>query len=326
MKRIGLIGAGWVTEHHLDAYRKLSAQAQVVAIADPSEAARESRAAQYAIPRTYADAGSMLQRERLDAVDIAVPRAQHVQVCRLAADHGLPILCQKPLAPTLGEARSLACELDGRVRLMVHENWRFRPHYRKIRQWLTEEITGRTRNVIMTVLTSGLIRDSEGRMPAVERQPFFATEPRLLLMEVLIHHIDTLRYLFGDLVLGAAKLGKSNHSVRGEDRAALMLTTSQGGAVTLVGDFMAHGYPAAQFDRLEVLGETGAIRLAGTRLDLIGAHPQTHELDLDVNYQASYHAAIRHFLDRLDDGLPFETCPDDNLKTLELVERAYQSG
>jgi len=34
----------------------------------------------------------------------------------------------------------------------------------------------------------------------------------------------------------------------------------------------------------------------------------------------------RAFLARLDNGLPFETCPGDNLKTLEIVERAYENG
>jgi len=38
------------------------------------------------------------------------------------------------------------------------------------------------------------------------RQPFFATEERLLLMEVMIHHVDTLRFLLGPLALDGARL------------------------------------------------------------------------------------------------------------------------
>jgi predicted dehydrogenase len=89
---------------------------------------------------------------------------------------------------------------------------------------------------------------------------------------------------------------------------------------------MAVGYPAAQFDRLEVFGEKGTIRLSGTTLELIGTEPVTHEVDLDANYKASYRQAISHFLDCLASGAPFETSPADNLETLRLIEEAYARG
>ena len=92
-------------------------------------------------------------------------------------------------------------DVGGRVRFMVHENWRFRPHYRRIAGWLREERVGRIRTATMTLLTSGLIVDGSGRAPAIERQPMFATLERLLVMEVVIHHVDTLRFLLGPLTL-----------------------------------------------------------------------------------------------------------------------------
>ena len=49
-------------------------------------------------------------------------------------------------------------------------------------------------------------------------------------------------------------------------------------------------------------------------------------LDLAANYAASYTAAIAHFVDRLADGGPFETGPDDNLETLRIIEAAYRTG
>ncbi len=300
MIRIGLIGAGWVTQHHLDAYQNLTERVQVVAIADLSADARNARAKTYGIPKTYADAAEMIAREALDAVDIATPRATHVAMCRLAAAKRLPILCQKPLAPTYEQARALVSELPQGVRLMVHENWRFRP--------------------------SGLLPDADGRLPAAARQPFFASEERLLLMEVMIHHVDTLRFLLGSLALDGARLGHACPSVRGEDRATLMMSSPQGAAVLLTGDFMATGYPAAQFDRLEIFGEKGTIRFSGTTLELIGAEPITREIDLDVNYKASYRQTISHFLDCLASGAPFETSPADNLETLRLIEEAYARG
>jgi len=324
MLRMGLIGAGWVTQHHLNAYRQLADRVKVVAIADPDAKARNRRAEAYAIPAAYADVADMLAREKLDAVDVASPRETHVAMCELAAAKGLPILCQKPLAPNLQAAQKLVQGLPPNIRLMVHDNWRFRPHYRLIGHWLRNGDLGKIRLVLMTIFTSGLLPDAEGRLPAVERQPFFATLDRLLLMEVMIHHVDTLRFLLGPLEFKGASLGHSCPGVRGEDRATLFMTTrASGAAVMLSGDFMAKGYPTAQFDRLEIFGERGTIRLAGTTLELINGNAVTQKVDLDANYLAAYRGAIEHFLDCLASGAPFETSPADNLETMKLVEAAY---
>jgi predicted dehydrogenase len=316
-----MIGAGWVTQHHLNAYKQLSERAQVVAIADPAAEARNRRAQAYAIPTAYANAAEMLECERLDAVDIASPRETHVAMC--TASRGLAILCQKPLAPNLREAQTLVRNLPAGTRLMVHENWRFRPHYRLISQWLTAGHIGKVRQAAMTILTSGLVPDAQGRLAAVERQPFFATLDRLLLMEVMIHHIDTLRFLLGPLQLEGASLGHSCAGVRGEDRATLLMSSPSSTAVVLTGDFMARGYPAAQFDRLEIFGERGTIRFTDTTLQLVNDHPIAQSVDLDANYAASYRGAIEHFINCLASGAPFETSPADNLETLRIVEDAY---
>jgi predicted dehydrogenase len=321
--RIGLIGAGWVTKHHLDAYRAMGSRVTVVAIADPLAAAREARAAEYGIPKTYVDTPDMLAAEALDAVDIASPREFHAPHARLAASRGLAILCQKPLAPTLAEAEALVAEIGTRVPFMVHENWRFRPHYRQIRAWLDAGRIGRPVQAIMTLLTSGLVPEADGRVPALERQPMLRPLRRMLLMEVMIHHVDTLRFLLGPLALEAAALGKVSRDISGEDHATLMMTTAEGAAVVLIGNFSAHGHPPEQKDRFEILGDRGAISLEGNVLELRGAQPERLELDLAANYAASYRGAIAHFLDGLASGRIVENRAEDNLETLRIVEAAY---
>jgi predicted dehydrogenase len=176
------------------------------------------------------------------------------------------------------------------------------------------------------LLTSGLLPDANGELPALVRQPMLAGLDRMLLMEVMIHHVDTLRFLLGPLVLNAARLGRSCAAIRGEDRAALLLTAGGGAAVMLVGDFMVHGRPPQQFDDLAVHGTHGSITLQHNRLQLAGAAAEEHAIDLDANYRASYAGVFTHFLDRLADGSPFETGPDDNLETLRIVEAAYRTG
>jgi D-apiose dehydrogenase len=331
--RVGLAGAGWVAPYHLEAWAQVAGRAQVVAIADPDIAAARSRAAAFAVPAVYESVETMLATEPLDAIDVAAPRDAHAPICRVAARHGLAILCQKPLAPTLADAERLVAELASRadsgmgtrpVRLMVHENWRFRPHYRRIGEWLRRERAGQLRTVSMSLLTSGLLLDARGVRPALARQPMLASLDRLLLMEVLIHHVDTLRYLLGPLELVAAQTGRSCCAVRGEDRASLLLIGPGGAVVSVTGDFMAHGYPPEQYDRLEILGTRGAITLERDHLQVHGVSGSEEvKIDLAANYRASYAAAIAHFVDRVADGAPFETGPHDNLETLRIVELAY---
>ena len=342
MRRIGLTGAGWVSAHHLRAWRQLADRATVVAIADPELGAAERRAAEHGIAAVHDSVEAMLDAHAIDAIDIAAPREAHAPICRLAAARGIAILCQKPLAPTLAEAEALVAEIGPRARLMVHENWRFRPHYRRIRAWLGTDVPGvpgvpdvpdvpasrigDVRTVSMALLTSGLLPDRTGALPALVRQPMLMSLERMLLMEVLIHHVDTLRFLLGPLTLAGASLGKNCPAIRGEDRASLFLTTAAGAAVTLTGDFMAHGHPPQAVDRLEVLGTRGAILLEGDRLQLRGETPEELAVDLAADYAQSYVAAMTHFLDRLADGAPFETAPEDNLETLRIVEAAYRIG
>lgn len=325
--RIGLVGAGWVSAHHLDAYRAFGHAVEVVAIADPDSRARENRAAEYGILASFATAAEMLGAARLDAVDVASPREHHAEGVLLAARHGLPVLCQKPLAPTLFEAEALVASLPAGTRLMVHENWRFRPHYRLIARWLAEGRVGRVRQATVKVLTSGLLPDAGGSRPALRRQPMLAGLDRMLLMEVVIHHVDTLRFLLGDLVLRAAILGHDCPEIRGEDRATLLLAAGQA-PVVVVADFMTHGAPPTLSDQLEVQGTEGTIRLEGGLVTCLrgGEVVDRHQADLAADYAASYAGAIGHFVESVRSGAPFETGPEDNLRTLALIERAYEEG
>jgi predicted dehydrogenase len=326
MFRIGLIGAGWVTQHHLLAWQRQGARAKVTAIADPARERAEQRARAFAIEHVYDDARAMLDAGALDAVDIAAPREFHAPLVREAAARGLPILCQKPLAPTYDEACELTRDVAGKTRLMVHENWRFRAYYRQIAAWLKAGRVGRVQQAQMTLFTSGLLADAHGKYPALERQPFIATLERALVMEVLIHHIDALRFLLGELTLEHSRIGHTSRAMAGEDRASLTLSSADGAVVHLMASFTVHGAEPAQSDKLVIVGERGTIVLDGARLTLHGAETEELRYDLQACYIDSYAGAIAHFVDALADGTPFETAPDDNLRTLAIVEDIYARG
>lgn len=345
--RVGLVGAGDISKFHLAAWRAVDG-ADVVAVCDIDRSRATARAKEFGVEAVFDDASSMFAAEDLDAVDIATWRTTHPDLIRLAADRALHVLCQKPLADTFDEAAAVTAAVDGRVRLMVNENRRFGPEYRTIRRWIDEGRLGPVHQVFVTGYRSSLIRRPDGTRPAVKRAVHYARESRLVVAGALTHQLDVLRYLLGPLTMLAARTVHTEADLPGETVATLMLETVSGAPVVIGGNSAAPGYgdtPSARNanpstaadaaagaatgaaltgDRLELLGTTGSVMLEGNRLRLLGAEPEDIELDPVRGYQACFDGAVRHFVDCLATGLPFETSAEDNLETLRLVEQAYE--
>jgi predicted dehydrogenase len=327
--RVGLLGCGWVSQHHLRAWQSIRDDAEVVALADPSDEALHRRGQEFGIDRRYGNVRDLLDAGNIDAIDVATPRETHAEMVRLTASRGLPVLCQKPLAPTLDEAEALVRDVTPLVRLMVHENWRFRPYIRDMKRHIESGALGEVKQCSFTLCNSGFVADKGERLPAVERQPFFASLDRMLVTEVLIHHIDALRYLFGALDLKEAHVGHSVAGIRGDDFATVMMQgrAKAGPSIVMFANMAAHGYPARVPDQFVILGQQGTLILRDNVLTLAIKAGETRTVyDPDSVYAASYAGAIGHFISALNSGAPFETSPEDNLATLRLVEAIYRTG
>jgi len=321
--RVAIAGAGMIVAHHLPAWRAQPGVV-VVGIADPDRARAEARGDACGIPNRFTDPVAMLDALRPDVLDVASPRQTHADLVLAAAERGIAVLCQKPLAASLAEAEALVAALAGRVRVMVHENWRFRPYYRQIRRWQGEGLLGEVTGLTLAYRSAAFLPDAAGCLPALARQPFMASEARLMVAESLIHHIDVARWLTGGLKLLAARLQYLSPACRGETAATLMFTTATGVPVVVEGHGCCPGYGAAARDHLDLIGTRGSVRFDGQRLSLRGGATQDHPHE--AAYQASFNYCIGHFVDRLRDGGPFETDPIDNLQTLRLVEDAYEKA
>jgi predicted dehydrogenase len=175
----------------------------------------------------------------------------------------------------------------------------------------------------MAMINSGFLPDAAGRRAAFIRQPFMQHEARLMLAEVLIHHLDTMRFLCGELRVVSARAQRTLPDVVGETVADVFLETAVGASVTVTGTMAAPGYGPRAPDRLEIVGSKASAVFEESELRLLGPEPRSRKYDNDVGYQASFDGVIAHFVECLETGAPFETGPDDNLETLRLVEHAY---
>lgn len=322
--RAALLGAGMISLYHLRAWQ--AAGVPVVAVCDPDRARAEKRAQEFGVDRVYTDASDLFGDGGFELADITASVEAHDPLTRLAADSGVHVMLQKPMTRTVVEAKALVDYVGERVRFMVHENYRFRPHYMTVRRWIDEGRIGRPRHATITVRGSGLCPHPHGEPFLLERQPYLRRFDRNLVFETMIHHLDVLRLLVGPLQVVAARLNRLAEGLPGEDTASILLAGPEGLIVTADGCICAPGYPPLHGDRLEVVGTEGTVVMDYNRVFLVGDEENTVEVDLLGRYQECFDHAVGDFVAGVRDGTPFETDRLDNLETLCLMESVYAAA
>jgi D-apiose dehydrogenase len=320
--RVGFAGAGAISQYHLVGWSAMP-DASVVAICDIDESKARAKAQAFGIPKVYTDFQKMIGSENLEAVDIVTPVGTHAPLTRLAADAGLHVCCQKPLTPTVHEAEALIRYVGERVRFMVHENYRFRPHYVLIREWLKQGRIGDIKQARMTVRCQGMMQVGDVQPFLLNRQPYLKDFARLLIFEVLIHNLDVMRVLLGPLQVIAAHIAKVNQQLSGEDAAVVVLKGAGGITAVLDGNISAPGYGPLPTDRLEIMGTRGTLLFDRDRLIMVGSDEPPIVFDLAQNYQACFSSAVTEFARGLRENKPFAMDRLDNLETLKLMEQSY---
>ncbi len=326
-----LIGCGFVSRFHVEAWSRVR-EASLVALCD-TDAERLARAAErLPAARTYRDADKLVRAEPgLDFVEICTQPESHRELVALAASHGLDILCQKPAAIVRSDLCDMIDIADrAGIRLMIHENWRYRPWYRALRSEIEAGAIGKPIRLRIAH------RDTRALRPdGFAEQPYLATMPRLILMDMGCHLVDTARYLMGEVESIAATIGHFGTHNAGED-VAMLAVSFVGGAL---GSLDLSWCSAAESARPEwalnetvVEGSAGTLRLltdgslelaspTGRRERKPVALPPADEVYVD-----GYAASQRHFIAGLLSGDEHETSAKDNLKTMDVVWAAYRSA
>ncbi|SHI29130.1 Gfo/Idh/MocA family protein [Wenxinia saemankumensis] len=329
MLRGGLIGCGFFAMNQLHGWREAS-RARIVAICDRDPARLAEAGDTFGIAARYDDAARMLAEEDLDFVDIATTVGSHRALVELAADRGLHVICQKPLASSMDDARAMVAAVAAAGRtFMVHENFRWQSPIRAA----IEAVRGGA------IGTPFFARASfRSGYDVFSGQPYLATDERFIVQDLGIHVLDIARALMGDAVRITATMQRVNPAIRGED-VATMLLVHDGGATSVVDCSYATRRQPETFPEtlLEVDGEAGTLRLdAGYRLTVQTAEgSETRDVTPRLadwaerpwfNIQESVASIQQHFVDCIEAGRAPETSGADNLSTLALVEAAYLSA
>jgi predicted dehydrogenase len=220
---IGLVGAGAIGRMHADVIAG-SGFAEIVAVADPTEAGRL-----YCLERGLPWCSShhaLLEAGGVEALIVATPNQSHLEIGLAAIAHGVPALIEKPVAVTVAEGEELsAASAKAGVPILVGHHRRHNPIIAKARELVGQGALGRLTNA--TVLYTFFKHDAYFDL-AWRREP--GGGPILIN---LIHEIDLIRFVCGEV---AAVQAVTSGRVRGlpvEDTAAVLLELENGALVTV---------------------------------------------------------------------------------------------
>lgn len=333
---IALIGAGAIGRTHIDRITR-SSNLNLAAVADPTDAGRAL--AESLGVRWFADHRSMLDTVKPQGAVVATPNAAHISVALDCLERGVAALVEKPVADTVAEAQEL---VDAQVRtgvpVLVGHHRRYNPINRRARDIVQSGKLGQlvTVNVMATFL---------------KPEPYFEAAWRRKkgggpILINLIHEIDMLRFLCGEITSVQAL---SSNAVRGfevEDTAAAVLRFENGALGTVVlsdtatspwcWDFCAgeqDQYPRQNVQSHFITGTHGSISLPDLALwNYRGErswHAEITQEKTVVHKADPYTGQLQHFAAVID-GKEAPLCSAlDGLRTLQAtlaVAQAAASG
>jgi len=223
--RIALIGAGSMGQQHYRHLKHLT-EATLCAVADPGLQA-PALAAEWGVAH-FADHRQMLEQNRPDAVIVANPNNQHVSTALDCLAAGVPVLLEKPVGVHLDEARELVAAVKrSGVPVLVGHHRRHNPLIVRAHELVKGGALGRL--TLVTALFQ--LRKPDHYFETAWRREAGAG----LLLTNLIHDLDLLRHLCGEVRSVQAITDRSVRGFANEDSAAILLQFDGGTLGTLTG-------------------------------------------------------------------------------------------
>ncbi|NDG40430.1 MAG: gfo/Idh/MocA family oxidoreductase [Betaproteobacteria bacterium] len=331
--RFALVGCGRISANHLDALALHAERAELVAVCDSDPAALAAAVtrtgaqgfAQYA--QMLAQAGSL----GVDCVVLATPSGLHARQVTEAAQAGLHVMTEKPMATRWADGLAMvrACD-EARVRLFVVKQNRRNRTLLLLRQAIQAGRFGRIYMVTVNVFWS---RPQSYYDSAAWRGTWEFDGGAF--MNQASHYIDLLDWMVGPVESVMAYTGTLARDIEVEDTGVAALRWRSGAMGSVNVTMLTH--PKNLEGSITILGENGSVRVGGVAVNKIEhwAFAQPHEMDAgldDASYQTTSVYGFGHplYYDNVIRTLRGECEPEtdgrEGLKTLELLIAMYLSA
>ena len=223
--RIALVGAGAIGQRHMEFIDSCDCT-QLVAIVDSADAGK-AVATKARVP-FFTDLSAMLKEIAPGGVIVATPNTQHVPVGITCAEHGAHLLVEKPIAESLAAANELLdCAAQNDVRVLVGHHRRHNPIIRRAREIVQAGELGD-----VTSVSAHFLVCKPDHYYEVEWRRRAGGGPILIN---LIHDIDCLRYIVGEIESVQAMASNRRRQFEIEDTVSVSLRFTNGALGTIAG-------------------------------------------------------------------------------------------
>lgn len=251
--RVGVIGCGGIAGWHVENLLRLPG-AEIVGLVDPVadqlDAMRVRHPSVTGVPG-FATTEELYAAVELDAVEIITPHTMHYDQVIEAIDHGLHVLCEKPLACEPAHVREIAAAADSKdLTVTVSYQRRLDPAYQYMHQVIASGGIGEIRAIAITC----------GQSWATGTRGSWRQDPALsgggMLMDSGSHMIDMLLWLVTDPVIAvAANVDNRGTPVDIDTTAIVRFANGIQGQLTVIGDL-----PTTWIEQVLVTGSSGLLR------------------------------------------------------------------
>lgn len=250
--KVAILGAGFITDIHMESYHRFVPDAEVVAVYARKQEKARAFAEKYGITNHYADLDAVINESGCEVVDICLPNYLHAEATIRAARAGKHVIIEKPLATTLEDADKMikACS-DAGVKLMYAEELCFAPKYERVRTMVGEGAVG---DIYML---------KQGEKHSGPHSDWFYDIDLAgggVLMDMGCHAFGWFSWMLGNAkpksVMASMSTVFHKGRTRGEDNSVVIVEYDNGVTAVAENSWAKHG---GMDDRSEVYGTGGVI-------------------------------------------------------------------
>jgi 1,5-anhydro-D-fructose reductase (1,5-anhydro-D-mannitol-forming) len=316
--RWGIVGLGRIASGFIAPAIATSQTNELISVVSRDQAKADAFAREHGARRGTTDYRAMLEDPEVDAVYIATPNALHAAQVIAAAEAGKHVLCDKPLATSVADARQAAdaCRDHG-VRLGITFQTRFHDGVAQARQLVSDGAIG-TPVVAQVQISAGR------KLPVSWR-----LDPALAGLGTInnlgVHGLDVLGYILGDQVTEVTALTHIEPGYR-VDTTALILLRFAGGALGYLNANQSVAYPQ---DDIAIYGTTGRVFLRNlsrpAREGTVSVTVPSGETEARGSSRDAYQRVIEAFATAVMEEREPSPSGEDGVRSVELTAAIAQA-